>query len=106
MEVVRLIASIANFLLLLYVLVLLARLVLEYIPIFNREWRPKGAGLVAAEIVYTVTDPPIRLFRRLIPPLRIGPVALDLGFALTMLLCFVLLSVTRSLAFAGTAMLS
>ncbi|WP_460773427.1 YggT family protein [Microbacterium sp. GXF7504] len=98
MEVVRTVAWIANLLLLIYVMVLLVRLVLEYIPIFNRDWRPKGAGLVAAELVYTVTDPPIRLFRRLIPPLRLGPVAIDLGFALTMLLCFMLLSVTRTLA--------
>ncbi|MBN9202853.1 MAG: YggT family protein, partial [Microbacterium chocolatum] len=58
MAVVQLIASILNFLLLLYVFVLFARLVLEWIPIFNREWRPRGAGLVAAEVVYTVTDPP------------------------------------------------
>ena len=98
MEIVRLLASIANVLLLIYVLVLLARLILEYIPIFNREWRPRGAGLVAAELVYTVTDPPIKLLRRFIPPLRIGPVAIDFAFALTMLICFILLSVTRSLA--------
>ncbi|MDQ1128875.1 YggT family protein [Microbacterium sp. SORGH_AS_0888] len=97
MEVVRLVAQIANTLLLIYLLLLLVRLVLEYIPVFNREWRPKGAGLVAAELVFTVTDPPIRLFRRVIPPLRIGPVAIDFAFALTVLLCFMLLSVTRVL---------
>ncbi|WP_137845594.1 YggT family protein [Microbacterium sp. 2FI] len=98
MAVVQLIASILNFVLLLYVFVLLARLILEWIPFFNREWRPKGAGLVAAEAVYTLTDPPIRLFRRVIPPLRVGAIAIDFGFALTMLLCFVLLSVTRAIA--------
>jgi YggT family protein len=95
---VQFIASILNLALLLYVFVLLARLILEWIPFFNREWRPRGAGLVAAEIVYTVTDPPIRLFRRLIPPLRVGTIAIDFGFALTMLLCFILLSVTRAIA--------
>ncbi|MEV8268065.1 YggT family protein [Microbacterium sp. NPDC076911] len=100
MAVLQLIASILNTLLLLYVFVLIARLVLEWIPVFNREWRPKGAGLVAAEIVYSITDPPIKLFRRLIPPLRVGAVAIDFGFALTMLLCFILLSVTRALASA------
>ncbi|HVL63371.1 MAG TPA: YggT family protein, partial [Microbacterium sp.] len=61
MAVVQLIASILNLALLLYVFVLLARLIIDWIPFFNREWRPKGAGLVAAEIVYTVTDPPIKL---------------------------------------------
>lgn len=96
MELVRLVAAILNGALVLYVLVLLVRLVLEWVPIFNRGWRPKGFGLIAAEIVYTITDPPIRLFRRLIPPLRVGAIAIDFGFALTMLLCFVLLSVTRA----------
>lgn len=98
MAVVQLIASILNLALLLYVFVLLARLIIDWIPFFNREWRPKGAGLIAAELVYTVTDPPIRLFRRFIPPLRVGAIAIDFGFALTMLLCFILLSVTRAIA--------
>ncbi|MFF2633748.1 YggT family protein [Microbacterium sp. NPDC058021] len=98
MDVLRLVASILNTLILLYVLLLLVRLVLEYIPMFNRSWRPRGAGLIAAEIVYTVTDPPIKLFRRFIPPLRLGVVAIDIAFPLTMLLCFVLLSITRSIA--------
>ncbi len=98
MEVVRIIASIANILLLLYILLLFARLILEYIPMFNREWRPRGPWLVVAETVFTLTDPPLKFFRRLIPPLRLGPVAIDLGFPLTMLLCFVLLSVVRAVA--------
>ncbi|MFJ6652676.1 YggT family protein [Microbacterium sp. NPDC091313] len=98
MDVLRVVATILNTLIFLYMLVLLVRLVLEYIPMFNRSWRPRGAGLVAAELVYTVTDPPIRLLRRFIPPLRVGPVAIDFAFALTMLLCFVLLGVTRAIA--------
>lgn len=98
MEVVRLVAAIVNGILLLYILVLLARLILEYIPMFNREWRPRGAGLVFAEVVYTVTDPPLKLFRRILPPLRLGPVALDLGFPATMLACFVLQAVAQTFA--------
>ncbi len=98
MEVVRLVASVANILLLVFVFVLFARLILDYIPMFNRGWRPRGAGLVVAEIVYTVTDPPIRMFRRVIPPLRIGPVAIDFAFTITLLLCFVLMSMTSYLA--------
>lgn len=95
MEFVRLAALVVDVLLLLYILVLLARLVLEYIPMFNRQWRPRGFGLVFAEAVFTLTDPPLRFFRRLIPPLRIGPIALDLGFPVTMLACFVLLTIVR-----------
>lgn len=95
-SVVGLIASILNLVVLLYILVLFARLVLEYIPMFNREWRPKGALLVVAEVTYTITDPPIRFLRRFIPPLRFGGIAIDFAFALTMLICFVLLQVTRA----------
>ncbi|PRB11053.1 YggT family protein [Microbacterium sp. MYb62] len=93
MQLVSVIASIVHLVLLLYVFVLFARLILDYIPMFNREWRPKGFGLVAAEAVYTLTDPPIRFFRRIIPPLRIGSLSLDFGFALTLLVVLILMNV-------------
>lgn len=98
MDLLALIAAVLNALLLIYVFVLLARLILEYIPVFNREWRPRGAGLVAAEVVYTLTDPPIKFFRRFIPPLRVGAISIDFAFAITMLLCFILLGVTGAIA--------
>jgi YggT family protein len=92
-ELVSVVARIVHLALLLYVFVLFARLILDYIPMFNREWRPKGFGLVIAEAAYTVTDPPIRFFRRIIPPLRIGSLSLDFGFALTMLIVLVLMNI-------------
>ncbi|WP_375384548.1 YggT family protein [uncultured Microbacterium sp.] len=96
MNLVSVVAQILNALILIFVLVLLVRLILDWVPMFNRDWRPRGAGLVVAEIVYTVTDPPIKLLRRLIPPLRVGAIAIDFAFAITMLLCFVLLGITRA----------
>ncbi|MDR2996564.1 MAG: YggT family protein [Microbacterium sp.] len=96
MEILALIGGILNLLLLLYMLVLFARLILDYIPLFNREWRPKGAGLVFAEFIYTITDPPIRMFRRLIPPLRIGTLALDFGWTFTLLCVLILMSIVRA----------
>ncbi|HCS60036.1 MAG TPA: hypothetical protein DIW46_01365 [Microbacterium sp.] len=93
---VSVIASIIHLILLIYILVLFARLVLDYIPLFNRQWRPKGGGLIAAEVVYTVTDPPIKFFRRFIPPLRIGTLSLDFGFTFTMLAVLILMSIVRS----------
>jgi YggT family protein len=92
-QLVAVLASIVHLVLLLYIFVLFARLILDYIPMFNREWRPKGFGLVAAEAVYTVTDPPIRFFRRLIPPLRIGSLSLDFGFTLTLLVVLILMNI-------------
>ncbi|MFE6733228.1 YggT family protein [Microbacterium sp. NPDC057650] len=96
MEILGIVGGILDLLLLLYMLVLFARLILDYIPLFNREWRPKGAGLVVAEFIYTITDPPIRMFRRLIPPLRIGTLALDFGWTLTLLCVLILMSIVRA----------
>ena len=64
----------------LFMLFLLARIVLSLVMSFARDWHPKGAGLVTTEAVFTVTDPPLKMLRRLIPPLRIGQVSLDLAF--------------------------
>jgi YggT family protein len=95
--VLGVIGAIAELVLTLYLLVLIVRLVLEYIPLFVRGWRPKGAGLVAAEVVFTITDPPIRFFRRLVPPMRMGTISLDFGFALTMIVVLILMTVAGAL---------
>ena len=73
-------ASVVSSLLNLYVLILIARLVLEYISIFARDWRPRGALLLLSEAVFTLTDPPLKAIRRVVPSLRIGGVSLDLSF--------------------------
>ena len=85
----RTIASILS----IYVLVLIARIVVDYVMIFARDWRPRGVVLVVVEAVYTVTDPPLKALRRFIPPLRIGSVSLDLAFLVLFLLVQVLIQV-------------
>ena len=69
-----------------YVLVLIARIVLDYVFMFARQWRPRGFVLVIVEGVFSLTDPPIRLLRRVIPPLRLGGVSLDLAFLVLFIL--------------------
>ena len=64
----------------LFFVLLIIRLVLDYVQMFARSWRPTGLVLVVAEVVYTITDPPLRALRKVIPPLRIGSVSLDLSF--------------------------
>lgn len=83
---------------LIFFILLMVRLVLEWIQVFARDWRPRGLVLVIAEAAYTVTDPPIRLVRRVLPPLRIGRVALDLGFLVVAIACSILMSLFGSLA--------
>ena len=97
MGVVSVIAQILNALVLIFVLILLVRLILDWVPMFNREWRPRGAGLIAAEIVYTVTDPPLKALRRVLPPLTIGSVRLDLAFLVLVLGCSILMSILSSI---------
>lgn len=63
-----------------FFLVLLARLVFDYVFMFARSWRPAGPIVILLELIYSVTDPPLKALRRVIPPLRIGSVAIDLGF--------------------------
>lgn len=69
-----------------YFLILLARLVFDYIQLFARSWEPKGAVLILAEGIYTITDPPLKFLRRFIPPIRLGQVSLDLSFLVLVLL--------------------
>ena len=64
----------------LFFVLLIMRLVLDYVQMFARSWRPTGVVLVVAEVVYTITDPPLRALRKVIPPLRLGSVSLDLSF--------------------------
>ena len=59
---------------------LFARLILDYVRMFRPSWRPRGIILPIAEIIYMITDKPLGFVRRFIPPLRMGPVALDLSF--------------------------
>ena len=70
-----------------YVVFLFARFVLDLARVFARQWRPRGFGLVLAEFVYAMTDPPIKLVRRFLPPLRIGGVAIDFAFSVVFIAC-------------------
>jgi len=80
-----------------YIVLLLARLVVDWVQMFAHSWSPRGPVLVGLELVYSLTDPPLKLLRRLIPPLRIGGMALDLSILLVLLICYVLLYLNRRL---------
>ena len=82
----------------LYFILLIGRLVFDYIQMFARSWRPHGPVLVLAEIIYTATDPPLRALRKVIPPLRIGSVSLDLSFLVLLILIQVMISILESVA--------
>ncbi|GGZ69353.1 YggT family protein [Streptomyces echinoruber] len=81
-----------------FLIVLIFRLVMDYVFQFARSWQPGKAMVVVLEATYTVTDPPLKLLRRFIPPLRLGGVALDLSFFVLMIIVYVLLSIVGNLA--------
>ena len=76
----------------LYWLVMIGRLVLDLVQVFARDWRPSGVLLLIAETIYTLTDPPLRLLRRIIPPVRIGTVQFDLAFLILLIALQILIN--------------
>ena len=80
-----------------FIVLLFVRLIVDWIQIFARSWTPRGPVLVILEGVYTVTDPPVKALRKVIPPLRLGGVAIDLSFVALLLICYILLTLNRAL---------
>ncbi|NLA66447.1 MAG: YggT family protein [Leucobacter sp.] len=76
-----------------YMYVLWARLIIDWVMVFNPRMRPRGFWLVVFEVVYSLTDPPIKMFRRILPPIRLGQISLDLGWMVTFFCCWILLIV-------------
>lgn len=88
MDMVRLIGLVIYYVINVYVFILVLRVVLDWVQILARDWRPRGIILVLANLIYALTDPPVRFFGRLIPPLRVGGLALDMGFLVLFILLF------------------
>ena len=76
-----------------FIAFLWVRFIVDWVQVFARSWSPRGALLVVLEVVYSVTDPPIKALRRVIPPLRIGNFTLDLSFLIVMVAAYLLLRV-------------
>ena len=74
-----------------FIAFLWVRFIVDWVQVFARSWSPRGVLLVILEGVYSVTDPPVKALRRVIPPLRIGNFALDLSFLIVMVAAYLLL---------------
>jgi len=81
----------------LYLVLLVGRLIIDMLQNYSRSWTPTGGLVKVAEVIFTATDPPLRLLRRYIRPVRLGSVALDLSYTLLFLVIIVLLSVVGRL---------
>jgi YggT family protein len=83
--------EVLRFVVFLYFLVLIGRVVFDWIRIFAREWRPRGLALLVAEPIYTLTEPPLRALRKVIPALRVGGMSIDLSFMVLFFIVYLLL---------------
>ena len=72
-----------------FLIFLMVRVVADVVQSFARGWTPRGPVLVGLEIVYTVTDPPLKLVRRIIPPLRFGGFGIDVAFLIVLVVVYV-----------------
>jgi len=86
------------YVLLVFWLLLLGRLVVELVRTFARDWRPTGVAVVIIESVFTVTDPPIKALRRVLPPIPLGPIRLDLSLMIVMLVVIIAMNVVGGFA--------
>jgi YggT family protein len=89
------VATIALYLLYIFLGLMLVRLIVDWTMVFARNWRPSGAVAAVLEIAYSVTDPPLRALRRVLPPLRLGSFALDLAFIVVIVVIYALIAVVR-----------
>jgi YggT family protein len=89
------IGQVISFVLLVCILVLLARFILDWVQLLARSWRPSGVVAVLCEGIYTVTDPPLRAVRGVIPPIRLGGAALDLSPMILLIALYILQAIVN-----------
>jgi len=81
----------------LYLMLMIGRLVFDYVQMFARSWKPSGFMLVLVELIYSFTDPPLNFIRRFVPPLKIGSVSLDISFLIVIIGIQVAMSLAASI---------
>ena len=87
---IAIIALLAYAALTIFIILMWVRFVLDLIATYSRQWRPRGAALVLAEAVYSVTDPPVRAVRRVVKPVRLGAVMIDFSWSIVLLVAIIL----------------
>ena len=89
--------SMLGSLLSIFLYLLLARIILDYVMLFSRSWRPQGAMLAIVDIIFQITDPPLKFVRRFVPPLRLGQISLDLAFIVLFFAVQIVMGIVRQL---------
>ncbi|HEY0934806.1 MAG TPA: YggT family protein [Trebonia sp.] len=90
MEILKVVLT---YVLTLYLVVLIGCIIISWISALARPWYPPRVVKLLAEMIFTLTDPPLKLLRRYIPPLPLGRVRLDLSFMVLFIVVLILLEV-------------
>lgn len=91
------IGNIIAWVLWIFLLVMFARMILSWVPVLVRDWEPRGPVLVVAELIYSITDPPLRALRQVLRPVRIGNFMLDLAFIGLAIIVSILMRINAAL---------
>jgi YggT family protein len=78
-------------------LILLARVVLDWAVLLAGSPSPGSAREKFTPVIYRITEPVLAPVRKLVPPLRIGGVGLDLAFIIVFIAVIVLRMVVSRL---------
>ncbi|MGY1650348.1 YggT family protein [Geodermatophilus sp. SYSU D01119] len=92
--------QIVSSILLVFLILLFARFVVDWVMVLARSWRPSGLVAAGLEVVYATTDPPLKAIRKVIPPLNLGSIRLDLAFMVLLIAVYILRSITSGLAYS------
>lgn len=95
MSLISIVAVILDIAVRLFIMVMWGRFIVDLIPMFSRGWRPRGFLLVISEIIFTITDPPIKAVRRLVPPLRTSGAAIDFSWSIVLIAAIILSYIFR-----------
>lgn len=98
MSLISWIATVVYYVLLVFTFFMWGRLIADFVIVLRRDWRPRGFVLVLLNLIFSVTDPPLKFVRRVVKPVRFGGIALD--FAWTVVLLAAIVAMYIALAFA------
>ena len=91
-------AAIALYVLYAFLALLFVRLIVGWVMMFARDWRPSGTVAAVLEVAFSATDPPLRALRRVLPPLRLGSISVDLAFIVVFIVTYALIAVVQPYA--------
>jgi YggT family protein len=93
--------QIVSAVLLVFLVLLFARFVVDWVMVLARSWRPTGIVAAGLEVVYATTDPPLKAVRKVIPPLNLGTIRLDLGFMVLLIAVYIVKGIVDGLALSA-----